>query len=91
MHYYHPHSFRHLVVSILSKTRLTEEEKKAISLNLGHEDVGTTFGAYGYGSMNDEDAVKIVQKLKELQNTNKDAKGLSEEQRALLRQILERE
>jgi hypothetical protein len=34
--YFHPHSFRHLVVNILSKTRLTEEEKRAISLNLGH-------------------------------------------------------
>lgn len=61
--YYHPHSFRHLIVSMMSKTRLTEEEKRAISLNLGHENVGTTFGSYGYGSMSSEDAVKIVQKI----------------------------
>jgi integrase len=61
--YYHPHSFRHLIVSMMSKTRLTEEEKRAVSLNLGHENVGTTFGSYGYGSMNSHDAVKIVQKI----------------------------
>jgi hypothetical protein len=47
----------------MSKARLTEEEKKAISMNLGHENVGTTFGSYGYGNMTPIDAVKIVQKL----------------------------
>ena len=61
--YYHPHSFRHLIVHYMSKARLTEEEKKAISMNLGHENVGTTFGSYGYGNMSSMDAVKIVQKL----------------------------
>ena len=87
--YFHPHQFRHLVVNIMSKTRLTEEEKRAISLNLGHEDVGTTFGAYGYGSMSDEDAVKIVQKLKDVQN---DGGGLtlSDDDRAVLERIMRR-
>lgn len=61
--YFHPHSFRHLVVSIMSKTPLTEEQKKAISMNLGHENVGTTFGAYGYGHMNPEKAVQIVREI----------------------------
>jgi integrase/recombinase XerD len=61
--YYHPHSFRHLIVNYLSKARLTEEEKKAISMNLGHENIGTTFGSYGYGNMTPIDAIKIVQKL----------------------------
>ena len=46
--YFNPHSFRHLIVNYMSKARLTEEEKKAISMNLGHENVGTTFGSYGY-------------------------------------------
>ncbi len=90
VHYYHPHSFRHLVVSILSKTRLTEEEKKAISLNLGHEDVSTTFGAYGYGSMSDEDAVKIVQKLKDVQNSEKGGLILTEEEKATLERVMRR-
>ncbi|MCX6762212.1 MAG: site-specific integrase [Candidatus Moranbacteria bacterium] len=85
--YFHPHSFRHAVVKILLKARLTEEEKKAISLNLGHSDVGTTFGSYGYGGMNSEDAVRIVQKLK---NTlfNGDMVMISEEEKAVIEKFL---
>jgi len=67
--YYHPHSYRHLVVSLMSKMRLTEEEKRAISLTLGHENVGTTFGAYGYGSMGVERAVDIVRELQDFQSS----------------------
>ena len=88
--YFHPHSFRHLIVSILSKKRLTEEEKRAISMNLGHENVGTTFGSYGYGSMNSETAVKIVQKLKDLQEGAGDTLNLSEQERALFEKFLKR-
>ncbi len=90
MPYFHPHQFRHLVVNILSKTRLTEEEKRAISLNLGHEDVGTTFGAYGYGSMSDDDAVKIVQKLKDVQNDGDGGLTLSDDERAALERVMRR-
>jgi integrase/recombinase XerD len=63
--YFNPHSFRHLVVSILSKMALTEQQKKAASLTLGHANVGTTFGSYGNGNMSDEEAVKIVKRLKD--------------------------
>ncbi len=61
--YYHPHLFRHLIVELMSKTRLTEEEKRAISLNLGHANVGTTFGSYGYGSMSPKKAVEVVRNV----------------------------
>jgi integrase/recombinase XerD len=88
--YFHPHSFRHLVVNIMSKTRLTEEEKRAISLNLGHSNVGTTFGSYGYGNMNEEDAVKIVQRLKDSQNTEAGGPVLNAEEKALLERLLGR-
>ena len=88
--YFHPHSFRHLVVNILSKTRLTEEEKRAISLNLGHANVGTTFGSYGYGSMSEEDAVKIVQKLTSQKNDGSDISTLSNEEKAVLERILKK-
>jgi integrase len=81
--YFNPHSFRHLVVKILSKTRLTEEEKKAVSLNLGHTQVGTTFGSYGYGNMTDDEAVEIVKKI----NCNKGKKFLSGEELTLLKKI----
>lgn len=62
--YFHPHSFRHLIVATMSKTRLTEEEKKAVSLNLGHDNTGTTFGSYGYGGMTALDAVGIVKRIR---------------------------
>ena len=88
--YFHPHSFRHLVVNILSKKRLTEEEKRAISMNLGHENVGTTFGSYGYGSMSNESAVKIVQKLKDIQEGSSDTLTLTDPERAVLEKILKR-
>lgn len=62
--YYHPHTFRHLVVKEFMKTRLTEEEKKAISQNLGHENVGTTFGSYGYGQIEEDRQIEIVKNIK---------------------------
>lgn len=62
--YYHPHTFRHLVVKEFAKTKLTEEEKKAISQNLGHENTGTTFGSYGYGHIEEERQIEIVKKIK---------------------------
>jgi integrase len=86
--YFHPHSFRHLIVSIVSKNRLTEEEKKAISLNLGHEDVATTFGSYGYGGMTPGESIKIV---KELGNPKENLSGsMTEEERAVLENFLKR-
>lgn len=62
--YFHPHTFRHLIVKEFMKTRLTEEEKKAISQNLGHEDVRTTFGSYGYGKLPTDRQVEIVRSIK---------------------------
>jgi len=88
--YFHPHSFRHLVVNIMSKTKLTEEEKRAISLNLGHANVGTTFGSYGYGSMDAEDAVKIVQKLVVSQNEEGGTIRLSEAEKTTLEGLMKK-
>ncbi|MBU1706131.1 tyrosine-type recombinase/integrase [Patescibacteria group bacterium] len=78
--YYHPHTFRHLVVKEFAKTRLTEEEKKAISQNLGHENTGTTFGSYGYGHIEEDRQIEIVKKIK-LGNTETEVKfGFSREE-----------
>ncbi len=90
LHCFNPHSFRHSVVSIFSKRSLTEEQKKAFSLSLGHANVGTTFRAYGgYGGMSNEKAVEIVQKL-----NNKDViennGRLSDEERVILERIIKR-
>jgi len=62
--YFHPHTFRHLIVKEFIKARLTEEEKKAISQNLGHEDVATTFGSYGYGKLSADRQVDIVKGIR---------------------------
>ena len=88
--YFNPHSFRHLIVNIMSKAKLTEEEKRAISLNLGHANVGTTFGAYGYGNMSNEDAVGIVQKLTAFQGDGANTIPISDEERAVLERVLKR-
>ena len=61
--YYNPHSFRDLLVKEISKLPITEEEKKAFSQNLGHEDTGTTFGSYGYGKINEDRQIEIIQNI----------------------------
>ncbi len=86
--YFHPHSFRHLVVAMMSRTRLTEEEKKAVSLNLGHENVGTTFGSYGYGGMSPLDATNIVKKIVTAQEDG--AIPMSVEEKEVLAKLLKR-
>jgi hypothetical protein len=73
----------------MSKARLTEEEKKAISMNLGHENVGTTFGSYGYGNMTPIDAVKIVQKLK-VAEPDGQTDVLTPDERAILEKLIKR-
>ena len=61
--YYHPHTFRHFWVKEISKLPLTEEEKKALSQNLGHENVGTTFGSYGYGNFEENRQIEIIRNI----------------------------
>ncbi len=61
--YYHPHTFRHWWVKEISKLPLTEEEKKAISQNLGHENTGTTFGSYGYGRIEENRQIEIIKSI----------------------------
>lgn len=60
---YKPHSFRDLLVKEISKLSLTEEQKKAFSQNLGHEDVGTTFGNYGYGKIGEDKQIEIMKSI----------------------------
>jgi len=76
--YYHPHTLRHLVVKELTRARLTEEEKKAISQNLGHNDIGTTFGTYGYGKIEEDRQIDLVKSIKLDRTENQRAGGMSE-------------
>ena len=61
--YYHPHTFRHWFVKEIAKLPLTEQEKKAISQSLGHENVGTTFGSYGYGRIKENEQIEIIKNI----------------------------
>lgn len=63
VNYYHPHTFRHWWVKEMAKLPLTEEEKKAISQSLGHENVGTTFGSYGYGRIEENRQIEIIKSI----------------------------
>ncbi len=68
--YYNPHSFRHAAVAFMSEKGLTEADKRAISLVIGHENIGTTFGSYGYGSLTPQEAVKRVREMKNKKSSN---------------------
>lgn len=61
--YYHPHTFRHLLSKTIMKLPITEEQKKALSQNFGHEDVGTTFGSYGYGHIPEDRQIEIIKNI----------------------------
>jgi len=73
---YHPHSLRHLLVSEVRKIPLNEEQKKAISQNFGHDDVGTTFGSFGYGEIPDNRHIEIIRDI--------DFKGSGQESKLFL-------
>jgi len=52
--------------------------------------VGTTFGSYGYGSMSNDDAVKIVQRLKVSEGDDEFILSLSNGDKAVLERLLKR-
>jgi integrase len=77
--YYNPHSFRHAAVAYMSEKGLTEADKRSISLVLGHENIGTTFGSYGYGHISPKDAVERVKAMKS-RNSNNPTISMSDEE-----------
>jgi len=50
---------------------LTEKDKKAISLNFGHENVSTTFDSYGYNTMTYDEVIETIKKLKNSQGDSR--------------------
>lgn len=88
--YFNPHSFRHFVIGLLFYTPFTEEQKRAISLVLGHQHVGTTFKSYGHSNITPEKAVEVVKKL----NIGKEkisSQGLGEDKLEAIRKIIQNE
>lgn len=47
LRYYKPHSFRHAASHIAQSSCRTPEQLRAVSQNLGHENIGTTITTYG--------------------------------------------
>lgn len=45
--YFYPHTFRHFVTNLAEQYISTPEQMKALSQNLGHENIATTYRAYG--------------------------------------------
>lgn len=45
--YFSPHKFRHFIINEVKKHITSMEQLKAISQNLGHENIATTFHGYG--------------------------------------------
>lgn len=89
--YYYPHTFRHWWVKEIAKLPLTEEEKKAISQNLGHENVGTTFGSYGYGKIAEDRQIEIVKNIDfEGRNKNIICSLNKEDLKQLMEEVLEK-
>ena len=80
--YFNPHSFRHLVIGILMENTLTEKQKKAISLNVGHESVATTFDSYGYSNMTPDEVIETIKNLKNTQNDTIDQEIPEQKMRA---------
>jgi len=88
--HYKPHAIRHSLIKRLSKLPLTEEQKKAISQSLGHEDVRTTFGSYGYGKIDENRQVEIIREIDFEGKKEKIRYNLSQEElRQLAREIIQ--
>ncbi len=66
--YYSPHKFRHAAIAESRKYCRTEEQRKAISQNVGHKHVGTTFA---YGNMDASKVNEVVSRMRLRATDNK--------------------
>jgi len=58
LEYYSPHRFRHFAISEANKYAVGAEQMKAISQNVGHERLSTTF--MGYGAMDNYRVSNVI-------------------------------
>lgn len=59
--YFSPHKFRHFIINEVKKHITSMEQLKAISQNLGHENIATTF--HGYGAIDTHRVSEIVREI----------------------------
>lgn len=83
--YYFPHSFRHAHVRLALKHCQTAEQMKAISQNLGHENVGTTLTSYGT-----LDQYRIAEVIRSMDFKEVASGELSPEELEVLEKVLRR-
>ncbi|MDH3892835.1 MAG: site-specific integrase [candidate division Zixibacteria bacterium] len=83
--YYHPHTFRHAAIYLARKLCRNAEEIKAVSQNVGHEDVGTTMMTYG---TLDQHRVSEVIRSMSFEEVTHD--GMSSEELQVLEKVVKR-
>lgn len=81
--YFSPHCFRHLAINLAEKRCRNAEELKAVSQNIGHENVGTTFGSYG--NISNNRVGELVQNMDFSDSTDFEERALFEQFKALMR------
>ncbi len=59
--YFKPHTFRHALARLFQRLPLTPEQLKAVSQNMGHENIGTTL--LNYGKLSTHQALEVVGKI----------------------------
>lgn len=58
LEYFAPHKFRHFAIREASNRAVTPEQLKAISQNVGHESIATTF--FRYGAIDTQRVAKVI-------------------------------
>lgn len=80
--YFSPHKFRHFAINQAQKYVKSAEQLKAVSQNVGHENIGTT---WGYGMIDDSRVGDVINGI----NFEKTAEqGISEEKLRKIQAIL---
>ena len=59
--YFTPHKFRHFIIQEVRKHTVSMEQLKAVSQNLGHENIATTF--HGYGAIDTHRVNELVSQI----------------------------
>ncbi len=77
--YFSPHKFRHASIAEARKYCRTEEQRKALSQNVGHDNISTTFT---YGNMSPSQANQVISKMRfsQLDSRAEDLKSYSDDE-----------
>lgn len=82
--YYSPHKFRHFAISEAQKFVENAEQLKAVSQNVGHQNIGTTL--YGYGIVDTYRVSKVITDM-DFEKKKGNKKDLKNQLKTLLNQL----